>query len=272
MEADRQLGDSRDRIMNEQVLRAFLRCRDGYSPDVVIADPALGVQFLAECRRLGAKGTDFDLNHCLYNLRKSGVLEDHRTTRRVRPTKRDEYQFAAEIAARFLERQRNTTLDRIICEPDLAREFDRLAQELAPGFTPFEYRFAALSLRKARRLRPEVGPQLLRATKVESFRVADLDVTRIPKAQGLYFFHYRDEGLLYLGEAKNLRDRIRQHLDHSDRRELARWLWEHGADNLFLEIHVLPEGTASAARKALELDMIRSRRPRFNILGTDTEG
>lgn len=257
--------------MNERILRAFLRCRDGYSPDVVIANPLLNAQFLADCRRLGVKGADFEVNHCLYNLRKSGALEDHHTTRRVRPTKRDEYQFAAEIAARFIERQRNTTLDRIMCEPDLAREFDRLAQELAPGFTPFEYRFAALSLRKTRRLRPEVGPQLLRAIRVESFRVAGLDISRIPRAQGLYFFHYRKEGLLYLGEAKNLRDRIRQHLDHSDRRDLARWLWEHGTDNLLLEIHVLPEGTATSARKALELDMIRSRKPRFNILGTDAE-
>ena len=255
--------------MTDRVLQAFLRTRNGYSPDAVIADPALNARFLAACRELGAGGTDFDLNHCLYNLRKSKRLEVHPTTKRVNLRHKDEYEFAAEIAARFLERRQDTTLDRIICDPALAQEFDRIAQELAPGFSPFEYRFAALNLRKARRLRPEVSSHLLPATQVESFRVQDIDMNRIPRAQGIYLFYYRDEGLLYLGEARNLRDRIRKHLDHSDRRDLARWLWEHGADDLYVEIHVLPDGTPDKARKAVEVELIRSRRPRFNILGVE---
>jgi len=255
--------------MNDRVLQAFLGTRDGYSPDAVITDPASDARFLAACRELGAGETDVELNHCLYNLRKSRRLEGHPTTKRVSLRRKDEYEFAAEIAARFLERQRDTTLDRIICDPALAQEFDRLAQELAPGFSPFEYRFAALNLRKARRLRPEVSPHLLPATQVESFRVADLDINRIPRSQGIYLFHYMGEGLLYLGEARNLRDRIRKHLDHSDRKDLARWLWEHGADDLYVEIHVLPDKTTNAARKAVELELIRSRRPRFNILGVE---
>ena len=258
--------------MKDQVLQAFLHTRDGHSPDVVIADPALNTRFLAACRELGAKGTDFEFNHCLYNLRKSRSLEDYPTTHRVKVTRRDEYEFAAEISARYLERRYNTTLDRIICDPALVQEFDVLAQQLAPGFTPFEYRFAALSLRKTRRLRPEVAPHLLHAVRVESFRVAELDVNMIPRSQGVYLFYYKGEGLLYLGEAKNLRDRIRKHLYHSDRKELAHWLWEHGSDNLYVEIHVLPDKTTSAERKAYELDLIRSRKPRFNILGVDTEG
>jgi hypothetical protein len=258
--------------MNDRVLQAFLRTRNGYSPDAVIADPALNARFLAACRELGAGETDFELNHCLYNLRKSRRLEGHHTTTRVNLRHKDEYEFAAEIAARFLERRQDSTLDRIICDPALAQEFDRIAEELAPGFTPFEYRFTALNLRKSRRLRPEIGPQLLPATQVESFPVAGLDINRIPRSQGIYFFCYRGEGLLYLGEARNLRDRIRKHLDHSDRKELARWLWEHDADGLYVEIHVLPDETPNAARKAVELDLIRSRRPRFNILGAEEGG
>jgi len=257
--------------MKDHVLQAFLRTRDGYSPDAVIANPELNKRFLAGCREIGAEGTAFDLNHCLYNLRKSRALEDYPTTRRVRVAQRDEYEFASEIAARFLERRHNTTLDRIICNPALAEAFDELAQELAPGFAPFDYRFTALSLRKTRRLRPEVAPHLLRATRVESFRVIDLDLNDIPRSQGVYLFYYKGEGLLYLGEAKNLRDRIRKHLEHSDRRELARWLWDHGVDDLYVEIHVLAVKTTTAERKALELDLIRSRRPRFNILGASAE-
>lgn len=257
--------------MKTLVLQAFLRTRDGYSPDAVIADPALNSRFLAACRELGAEGQDVELNHCLYNLRKSGALEDHPTTGRIRVTKRDEYEFAAEIAARYLERRHNTNLDRIICDPVLVEEFDKLAQELSPGFTPFDYRFAALNLRKSRRLRPEVGSHLVPAVRVESLPVAGLDIDRITRSQGIYLFYYKNGGLLYVGEAMNLRGRIRKHLDHSDRRDLAHWLWEHGTDDLYVEIQELPEATATAARKALELDLIRSRKPRFNILGTQGE-
>ena len=255
--------------MNDRVLQSFLRTRNGYSPDAVIANPALNAQFLSACRESGATETDCALNHCLYNLRKGRRLVGHPTTKRVHLRHQDEYDFAAEIAARFLERRENTTLDRIICDPVLARDFDKFAQELAPGYTSFEYRFTALNLRKARRLRPEIGPRLLPPTHVESFPVAGIDINRIPGEQGIYLFSYKDEGLLYLGEASNLRDRIRKHLDHSDRKELARWLWGHGTENLYLEIHVLPSGTANGARKAVELELIRSRKPRFNILGTE---
>ena len=258
--------------MRKVVLKAFGHTREGFSPDAVIADPARDAQFLAACRDLGARGSDFELNHCLYNLRKSGSLEDFPTTRRIRTAKRDEYEFAAEIAARYLERRHKTTLDKIICDPALAKEFDALSAELAPGFTPFLYRFAALSLRKTHRLRPEVGGRLMPDERVEILPVAGLDINQIPRSQGVYLFFYKNEGLLYIGEALNLRDRTAKHLDHSDRKELARWLWVHGSDELFLEIHVLPDGTSTAQRKALELELIRSRHPRFNILGVDMEG
>lgn len=271
MEAGRKSGETLGCVMNNLVLQAFLQARDGRSPDAVIADPVLDPQFLSVCRELGATETDFALNHCLYNLRKGSRLKAHPTSKRVRLRHQDEYDFAAEIAARFLERRHNTTLDRIICDPVLAQDFDKLAQELAPGFSSFEYRFVALSLRKTRKLRPEVAPKLLRATRVDRFAVAGLDLDRIPEEQGLYLFAYKDEGLLYLGEARNLRGRIRKHLDHSDRKDLARWLWEHGVENLYVEIHVLPSDTTNAARKAVELELIRSRRPRFNILGAQRQ-
>ncbi len=271
MEPSRELDGFGSRAMKDQVLQAFLRIREGYSPDVVIANPELNIKFLAVCRELGIQGTNFEINHSLYNLRKSGALEDYPTTRRIRVTNRDEYEFAAEISARFLERRYNTTLDRIICDPEMVQEFDKLAQELAPGFTSFDYRFAALSLRKARRLRPEVAPQLLPPVKVEAHRIADLDISQVPRAQGIYLFYYKNEGYLYIGEAKNLRDRIRKHLDHSDRKDLAHWLWDHGSEDLYVEIHILPDKTTSAERKALELDLIRSRNPRFNIFGVNVE-
>ena len=271
VETRRQLDHPRGRVLKDQILRAFLATREGRSADAVIANPAHDLRFLAACRELGAQGSDFELNHSLYNLRKSRALRNYPTTQRSRAAQRDEYEFAAEIAARFLECRYNTTLDRVICDPALAKEFDKLADELAPGFSSFDYRFTALSLRKRRRLRPEVAPKLLPAEEVESYRIVDLDINKIPSSQGVYLFYYEGEGLLYVGETSNLRHRIRKHLDHSDRKELARWLWEHGSDSLHVEIHVLSDATTASQRRAIELDLIHSRRPRFNILGTGGE-
>ena len=58
----------------------------------------------------------------------------------------DEFWFASEIA--WSEMKGHGTLDDILCDPDLAHQFDKIAQGLAPGFTPLHYRWGALKLRK----------------------------------------------------------------------------------------------------------------------------
>ena len=71
--------------------------------------------------------------------------------------------------------------------------------------------------------------------------------------------------VLYVGEAQNLRNRIKKHLDHSDNKLLARYIWAFGSDDLFIEYHVLPEHLRTDVRKAMELELIRSRRAEFNV-------
>ncbi|HEY4330362.1 MAG TPA: GIY-YIG nuclease family protein [Phycisphaerae bacterium] len=258
-------------MMNDLILQAFLLVRDGRSPDAVIADPALNTAFLEACRTKGVVGTPFEVNHFLFNLRKLRALEDHPTTRRIRLKEQDDYRFAVEITARFLELRDHTTLDRIICDPKLAVEFDSLAEQLAPGRSSFEYRFTALSLRKKGGLKPEIVSRVIPATAVTVRCAKGLDFNGIPRTQGVYILFYKSAGNLYVGEATNLRNRIRKHLDHSDRKEIAHWLWEKGSDDLYVEIHELPDGTRTQVRKALELELIRSRRPRFNITGSKGE-
>ena len=78
---------------------------------------------------------------------------------------------------------------------------------------------------------------------------------------------FSSRGALYIGESTNLRKRIEKHLEHSDNKGLAQWLWEHGADDLHLEFHVLPDSTTTRTRRALEAELIESRRPEFNVKG-----
>jgi len=146
----------------------------------------------------------------------------------------------------------------------LAREFDSVAEAIAPGYSPLEYRWAALKLRKSKRLRPELLGRVVTSRVVGPIEVAGLNPLELPSEQGLYFLTARDK-VLYVGEAQNLRLRLKKHLDHSDNKRLAQYIWEFGKDDLFLEYHVLPASTSTRVRKAMELELIRSRKADFNV-------
>ena len=174
--------------MKDRLVAAFHHARQDFSPDRVVADPDLNRIFLDECHRLGLGLDAATLNRSLLNLRKRGELPGLRSRRTILKDQPD-YRFAAEIAARFLERKNEISLDQIICDPLLAEQFDEIARAIAPGGRPLEYRWAALNLRKQRRLRPEVCARVVRP--VEVLRVnADgvLPRVRCPGAQGCISF------------------------------------------------------------------------------------
>jgi site-specific DNA-methyltransferase (adenine-specific) len=229
----------------------------------VIADPALNQRYREHCQLLGLNASGLETNLALLSLRKQGLLRGLKSRRSTFP-REDEYRFAAEIAARFLERREDTSLDNIICCPETANDFDHVASRISPGFAPVEYRWAALNLRKASRLKPELLGRILEEQSIDRFAVSLLRIEDVPPCQGLYIFHTANE-ILYVGEAENLNRRIRKHLDHSDNKGLARWIWEQGTDDLHLEIHSLPQSTTTRVRRAMELELIRSRNAVFNV-------
>ncbi len=249
--------------MKAEIKQAFLAVCSGYSPDRVVADPDLNRAFLDNCRQLGLSGTDVSLNRALLNLRKQGGLRGLKSIRSSFPDE-EQYRFAAEMAVRFMERRDSVSLDDIICDPRKAVEFDALAARLAPGYKPVEYRWAALNLRKAKQLIPEILSRVVEPSDIKSFKVVGLELNQIDNTPGLYVFYTRS-GVLYIGEAENLNNRIRKHLDHSDNKGLARWLWEQGSEELFLEIQLLSVEVSTRIRKALEMELIRSRNPTFNV-------
>ena len=42
-------------------------------------------------------------------------------------------------------------------------------------------------------------------------------------------------------------------------------MWEFGTERLYIEVQVLERSTLSRVRKALELELIRSRQPILNV-------
>jgi hypothetical protein len=253
--------------MRETIREAFLIVRGECSPDVVVADPVLNERFLSECQARGLSAPPAVLNRGLLNLRKSSDLQGIKS-RRVSLRNQDEYRFASEIAVRFLERRDQVSLDEILCDPLRAAEFGTIAAKLAPGFTLFQYRWAALNLRKRKKLRPELLGRVVRAEAVITCRAEAVKPGQLPARSGLYLF-IEPARVLYIGECQNLRKRIGKHLDHSDNKGLAHWLWQRGITELHLEYHVLPIGITTGVRKAMEAELIRSRKPLYNVAGVD---
>lgn len=252
-----------DAMERSIVSAAFFAIHDGWSTERVVVDPEMNLKFIDECRRGGLQAEAARCNRILWNLRKTGRLRSPKL-KRIRIADHDQYAFAAEISIRMLEHRDAVTLDDVLCDPIRVAEFDRLCEQLAPGFAPLLYRTAALSLRKRSRLKPELLSRIVAPEIAVRAPTKGLVVNDLPDRAAIYQFMCED-GLLYVGETEHLRSRIRQHLNHSDNRDLARWLWDNTDRAMFIEYHVLPEGTASRTRKAIELELIRSRNPRFNV-------
>ena len=246
------------------IVQVFQSIRKNFSADRVVVDPELNRNFCRSCHEAGLTLTAADLNRQLLNIRKRGLLPRAEVTVSTCFRNEEEYRFGVEIAVRVIQRRDGHSLDKIICDPDLSCRLDELAQEIVPGYSPLQYRWAALNLRKAKKLSPEILSRVIQSQSVIAFKLDGLKQSAIPPEQGLYLF-YEPRQTLYVGEATNLRVRLKKHLDHSDNRGLARWLWENGTGAVWLEIHVLPASTPTSHRRALETELIRSREPLFNV-------
>lgn len=247
---------------------AFLEApRDGYSLDRCIADDTLRPRVVRTCQRAVRGYSEQDYLWDLQNQRKASRLGPHATQRDN--FRHEAYRHAAEIAARLIEDLHGATVDRLLCNPEIRREFDRIAQDIAPNVDPARLRLAALALRKASRLRPELAVRMGHGRSVGSVRASDVRAVPrgVPSAPGIYII--RDpSGILYIGEAGNLRNRVRQHVDHSTSAGLARYFWDAGLENCTIDLHTFPRNQAARRvdwRRAYERELITSRRPRFNI-------
>ena len=250
--------------MNTTLHDAFRDTCQGFSADRVVTDSELNTKFIERCRNAGLQDTAADLNIALLNLRKGGLLKGSPRSKKTSFSDEESYRYASEVAARHLEKRESTTLDRIICDPVLATEFDTIASSISPGYTSLRYRWAALNLRKARALRPELLSHVVRPRGIFLGCIDSIPIEQLPMNQGLYIFYGPNE-TLYVGKAMYLQRRIAKHLDHSDNKNLARWFWSNGFCNVHLEVQSLDDNTTSKVRKALEAELILSRRPIYNV-------
>jgi predicted GIY-YIG superfamily endonuclease len=263
--------DSDTSQLKRAVQAAFAAAHDGYSADEVLLDDKLQAAFQSQCRERLPEADPERCNWTLLNLRKAGGLEIKASkSREVAEGELETLRHVAEIAARAVQDQHRTSIDRVMASPQWRADFDAAAKKISPDVDAYQVRRAAFQLRKTRQLQPELITRLADwGREVQTYSVEELraQLELAPEQPGIYLF--RDaSGYLYIGEAADLRKRLGQHLDQSDRQSLANYLKELKSDSVTIELHTFaPDSRIKelAVRRAYESELIRSRTPRFNI-------
>ena len=250
----------------EHLIRAYESVYDGYSLDRVLADPELGSALLRKCHEVGLPGTPKDWNHVLLRLRKAGKL--------IFPTSKrtefswadyDEFLFASEIA--WSEMKDHGTLDDILCDPELADKFDRIARSLAPGFTSLHYRWGALTLRKTSKT-ARVRSEFFTTLSLDEFESRQQlrswkDEGNISNSPGLYLITGRSrQNITYVGSALNLQKRLSKQFADVQLDE-----WEKNRAAKFISFLRKPDVTDPIDLLSMQKRLIHLAKPTFNVLG-----
>ncbi len=192
------------------VVSAFQATHEGYSVDRLLTDPQLDRAFLAACKKSGLPGNPVDWNRFLLRIRKSGEFPRAEKSSRVFTFRQmDPYSHGSEIAMRCLAVNAGKTFDEVLCDPRLAKMFDDIAGQYAPGYSSFEYRWAALAIRKRARRAWKLAEQRYRAWLKERLpRRRSVSGNWSNYAHAGVYIVSAAKNVLYVGETFDVRDRV----------------------------------------------------------------
>ena len=261
-------GDLEQKVIrdSEHLIEAYQSVYAGYSLDRVLTDQDLSSALARKCREIGLPGTPKDWNHLLMRLRKAGKL--------LLPTQNrtefswatlDEFLFASEIA--WSELSVHGTLDDILCDPELASQFDKIAKRLAPGFTSLQYRWGALTLRKKSKT-ARVRSKYFATLSLEEFKSKQTlrswkNLDELSNSPGLYLITGPSpRTMLYVGSTLNFKKRLS--MQFADDR-LGNWVDERDAKEIWFLSK--PHGTDSIDLLSMQKHLIQLAKPKWNDLG-----
>jgi len=214
-----------DAVFQEAVVEAYKKSADGRSVDQLLADPEANKAFIKTCKKQKIKGSAAVWNRTLVSVRKSGKLpkKASKKSKPVTMKQIDAFAAAAEIAMQQLRVEFDQTIDDIFCSPELAEVFDEVAAGYAPGFSPREYRWAALAVRKKAKTWKRLAMEQFEDWLVEPLPEAIPLSTAVEQecdTPGTYIVVGKHDRPLYIGQAYNLGGRITQVANAPSWREL----------------------------------------------------
>ncbi|MFK7769582.1 MAG: DNA methyltransferase [Mariniblastus sp.] len=240
------------------VIEAFRLTNEGCSADRVVADPDLNQAFIEACQKIGIVGSPSIWNTLLFRARKSGKLATVETTNVTAFgwDHLDKFMFASEIAWQQLVGQGLArSIDEILCDPELATQFDEIAGKFSPGHESLEYRWAALKLRKqAKTARTRAA--ILTAPRFKAM-IPLKDVTKktFGKEMGLYIVSESKTKRLYVGETLNLSSQLMSVKKNKK-------AWEAISKPLFVQ--AIPRDHSDAGNLAWQSCLVKKFKPRLN--------
>ena len=198
------------------IVDAYKTACDGHSTDFILCEPELNASFVDTCKRKSIPGNAYTWNRLLLRIRKAGKLPKARQARRrLTFEAMDPYSAASEVAMHLLSLDFGLAFDEILFSPVTAAQFDALAKDFADGYSPFEYRWAAMSIRKrakkskaiaVKHFKDWLKKQLPRAVPLSSCTSKKYEI------HGVYVVLNHSQPL-YVGETVNVKNRIEQMLD-----------------------------------------------------------
>ena len=204
------------------VIAAYQKCGQGFPADYILCDKDINHEFVSECLKQGIGGSAFVWNHFLLNLRKAGKLpKSTKQPERITTEEMNRYEFASEVAWRLIAIDYRKTLDDILCSPEFAAEFDRLAMEFGPvGVSSLQYRRAVVAIRKRTKQARALATEKLsdwwkgKTRRLPEVAIKDCLTTAFETA-GVFVVRSGDVGI-YAGVSQNIRAHVEHLLDSAN--------------------------------------------------------
>lgn len=240
------------------VTRAYLMVRKDFSSDRVLADPALDAAFIKACRDLSLDDTVFHLNLVLIGLRKHNKLKA-KSKKSVVP-EQWRYAVASEIAARVMFYRYGASVDTTLAHPALVKEFDKLASSITPGYSSFEYRWAALNMRKkGANAKLEEGV----IDELEWSQHVKFGSSSLPSEEGVYTL-FEEDTCLFVAGTEDIEASIQSQKRIAEVPLFEPELWRPNPERLWWQYVRMPDSN-SDYRFGVVRSLVGRWEPIFNI-------
>lgn len=150
----RDTRSTQERDADEDRLQEAIRRVDPPHVECILVQPELQRAFQEACQNLNVYGEPVLWNRRLLKVKRSSVppraADRSLRSSAVKPTRRalEPLLHACEVSLRRLTHELGATATRILADPSLIQQFDRMVEPLAPGARLEDYRWGALQLRR----------------------------------------------------------------------------------------------------------------------------
>jgi hypothetical protein len=229
-----------------------------FSSDRAVADPQINAAFIEACRDLGLDNSVFHLNMALVGLRKHSKLQI-KSERSIVP---DQWRFAvaSEIAARVMFYRYGASVDKTLAHPARAKEFDKLASSITPGFSSFQYRWAALNARKkgaSVRVKPDDLERLDWSKRIP------FNASSLPSDEGVYSL-FEENLCLFVAGTESIDESIQNQRRIAEVKLFEPRLWQPNPQRMAWRYVTMPDENAGY-RFGVVRSLVGQWKPIFNI-------